>query len=202
MILHTPSVVFLPGAGGSPEFWEPVADLLPANWGRTLMGWPGAGEQPHDPRINSFEDLVALTQTQIADRCDVIAQSMGGVIAVGLALRCPEKIRRLVLVATSGGIDVNSLGAGDWRAGYLADFPNAAGWITEQGVDYAMQLARVTAPTLLLCGDQDLISPIAVGKRLAELLPNSRLKVLHGGTHAVAVEQPDAVAEAIIEHLS
>jgi pimeloyl-ACP methyl ester carboxylesterase len=201
-MLHPPSVVFLPGAGGSPAFWEPVADRLPVGWERTLLGWPGAGEQPHDPRINSFEDLVELTRTRIADRCDLIAQSMGGVIALGLALRYPEKLRRLVLVATSGGIDVDALGAADWRAGYLAEFPNAAAWITDQKVEYTTQLARVRAPTLLLWGERDPISPVAVGDRLASLLPTSRLTVMRGGTHAVAAEQPDAVAEAIVEHLS
>lgn len=198
----SPRVVFLPGAAGSPEFWRPVADRLPAGWDKELLGWPGAGEQPHNPRVNSFEDLVDQTQAALRSRSDVIAQSMGGVVAIGLALRYPQKIRRLVLVATSGGIDVQSLGAGDWRAEYRAEFPSAATWITEQQVDYTGQLARVTKPTLLLWGDQDPISPLAVGRRLAAILPNSRLTVLPGGTHAVALQQPAVVAQAIIRHLS
>lgn len=63
---------------------------------------------------------------------DVVAQSMGGVVAVGLALRHPEKVRRLVLVASSGGIDVEGFGAEDWRDEYVLEFPNAAAWVTEQ----------------------------------------------------------------------
>lgn len=199
---RSPTLVFLPGAAGSPEFWRPVADRLPAGWEKELHGWPGAGEQPHDPRVNSFEDLVERTQTAIQSRSDLIAHSMGGVVAIGVALRYPQKIRRLVLVATSGGIDVGSLGAGDWRAEYRAEFPNAATWITEQQVDYTGQLASVTNSTLLLWGDQDPISPLAVGRRLAAMLPNSRLTVLPGGTHAVALQHPASVAQAIIKHLS
>lgn len=196
------SVLFLPGAGGSPEFWRPVADRLPADWDKALLGWPGAGDQPHDPRVNSFEDLIDLTQASIPNRSDLVAQSMGGVIAIGVAVRYPEKIRRLVLVATSGGIDVAALGAADWRAEYRAEFPRAAKWIAEQRVDYASRLACITAPTLLLWGDRDPISPLAVGRRLAGLLPNGRLTILPGGTHAVATEQPLAVARSILGHLS
>lgn len=197
-----PSVAFLPGAGGSPEFWRPVADRLPAEWEVTLLGWPGAGDQPHHPSVNSFEDLVDLTQASIATRSDLVAQSMGGVVALGVALRYPEMVRRLVLVATSGGLDVEALGGQDWRADYRAEFPNAAKWVTEQHVDYTQQLARLTAPTLLMWGDQDPISPLAVGRRLASVLPNSQLTVVPGGTHALAAEQPVLVTRAILGHLS
>jgi pimeloyl-ACP methyl ester carboxylesterase len=199
---QVPSVVFLPGAGGSAQFWEPVAGRLPARWDRALLGWPGAGDEPHDPGIGSFEDLIELAASRISDRSDLVAQSMGGVVAVGLALRYPERVRRLVLVATSAGTYVDALGAGDWRADYRAEFPNAAAWVTKRTVDYTAQLAHVSAPTLLLWGDADPISPVAVARRLAELLPNSVMAVIRGGTHAVALEQPDAVAEAVIAHLA
>jgi pimeloyl-ACP methyl ester carboxylesterase len=172
-MIDLPSVVFLPGAGGSARFWEPVADRLPATWDRTLLGWPGAGDQPHDPCVASFEDLIDLVESQVCDGSDLVAQSMGGVVAVGLELRYPEKIRRLVLVATSGGIDVDALGAADWRADYRAEFPNAAGWVTEQAVDYSARLEHMSAPTLLLWGEEDPISPVAVGQRLGELLPTA-----------------------------
>lgn len=196
-----PRVAFLPGASGAPEFWEPVAHRLGAGWERTLLSWPGAGDQPHDPRVGSFEQLIELTRTTLGgSRWDLVAQSMGGVIAVGLALRHPETVRRLVLVATSGGIDVAGLGAADWRADYRAAYPGAAGWISEQTVDCAIGSLR--APTLLLWGDRDPISPVAVGRRLAELIEGSVLRVIPGGTHDLALEQPDEVAAAIAAHLA
>jgi len=34
-------ILFLPGAGGSPAFWRPVADRLPAGWTKVHFGWPG-----------------------------------------------------------------------------------------------------------------------------------------------------------------
>jgi surfactin synthase thioesterase subunit len=58
-------VLFLPGVGGSAKFWEPVAQRLPTDWNKELFGWPGLGDQPHDPAINSIDDLVRLVEARI-----------------------------------------------------------------------------------------------------------------------------------------
>jgi pimeloyl-ACP methyl ester carboxylesterase len=197
-----PHVVFLPGAAGAPEFWAPVAERLPAGWTKVLLSWPGAGEQPHDPSVRGFEDLLALAAASLAAApSDLVAQSMGGAVAVALALRHPERVRRLVLAATSGGIDVQRLGAADWRADYRREYPAAAPWVSAPWPDHADALGRVRAPTLLLWGDADPISPLAVGERLAELLPGSVLRVIAGGGHDFAHEQPGVVASMIAAHL-
>jgi pimeloyl-ACP methyl ester carboxylesterase len=126
---------------------------------------------------------------------------MGGVIAVRLALAHPESVRRLVLVATSGGIDVSALGGVDWREEYRREFPRAATWVTQKQGDLTEALRQLAIPALLIWGDEDPISPPAVGERLAELLPDAQLHVIAGGTHRVAYEQPEAVASLIAEHL-
>ncbi len=166
-----------------------------------MLNWPGAGAQPHDPRVRSFEDLIALTGAACEDGCDLVAQSMGGIIAVGVGLHEPRKVRRLVLVATSGGIDMTGLGAAEWREQYRTEFPDAAPWISEQRPDYGAALSRLRIPTLLIWGDSDPISPVAVGERLERTLPSASLRVLPGGTHDLAREQPDEVAALIVEHL-
>jgi pimeloyl-ACP methyl ester carboxylesterase len=127
---------------------------------------------------------------------------MGGAVAIGVALRYPEKVRRLVLVATSGGIDVARLGAADWRREYRTEYPRAARWVWQERPDYGDAIAAVSAPTLLLWGDADPVSPVSVGRRLAELLPESHVHVFAGGTHSLAREHPDEVARLIIDHLA
>jgi pimeloyl-ACP methyl ester carboxylesterase len=107
MVRLMPRLAFFPGASGSGEFWTPVADRLPREWDTRLLSWPGAGALPHDPAVRGYHDLIAHAATRIADGSDVIAQSMGGVVAIDLALTRPQKVRRLVLVATSGGVDVD-----------------------------------------------------------------------------------------------
>lgn len=196
-----PRLCFLPGATGDGDFWRPVADRIPGAWPWRLLNLPGAGEQPHDPRVASFADLVELVAAAIDERTDVVAQSMGGVVAIGLALRHPAKVRRLVLVATSGGIDVAGLGAAEWRDQYRDEFPNAAPWVWQDRPDFGDSISAVRAPTLLVWGNADPLSPVAVGERLCELLPASTLEVIEGGTHWLAHDDPDRIASLIAAHL-
>jgi pimeloyl-ACP methyl ester carboxylesterase len=200
-VQRTPKVAFFPGASGAGEFWRSAADRLPEDWETYLLSWPGAGAQPHDPSIRGYQDLVGLAAAAIENQSDVVAQSMGGVVAIGLAVAHPQKIRRLVLVATSGGIATHSLGAQDWRRAYQDEFPDAAPWIIQQNIDYTQAIATITAPTCLIWGDADSISPLAVGQQLHERLPSSTLHVLSGGTHNLGRDRPGEVATLIIDHL-
>lgn len=126
---------------------------------------------------------------------------MGGVIAVRAALARPDSITHLVLCATSGGLDMSALGAQDWRAEFLAANPAAPRWFVDDRSDLSAFLPAIAVPTLLLWGDADPISPVAVGERLHRLLPNSRLAVIAGGTHDLAITHADEVARLIDAHL-
>jgi pimeloyl-ACP methyl ester carboxylesterase len=191
-------ILFLPGAGGKAAFWQPVAELLGGQ--ATLLSWPGLGSEPPDPALRDLNDHVSRVLTYMEEPVDLVAQSMGGRIAVELASRAPTKLRRLVLTATSAGVPMH--GAEDWRAAYRRSYPHAAGWIMEAQPDLSTTIARIEAPTLLLWGDRDQISPLAVGEHLRSLLPNARLHVVRGGAHDLAVTHADEVAEAIGAHLA
>ncbi len=196
-----PKVFFLPGAGASPDFWKPVGALLPAEWAKEYFGWPGLGDQPHDPTIKSFDDLVRLVQAKADGPVDLVAQSAGGVIAARLALARPDLVRRLVLTVTSAGIGMARFGVTDWRPDYRKSFPRAADWITAPGAAPDLPVERITAPTLLIWGDADAISPVAVGRHLERRIPNARLHLVPGGGHDLAVEHAALVAPLIAAHL-
>ena len=194
-------ILFLPGAGGSADFWKPVGARLPADWPKHYFGWPGLGHQPHDPAIKSLDDLVQLAVREIDAPVDLVAQSMGGVIAAHIALQRPSLVRRLVLCVTSGGVDMAVLGASDWRVDYRKSFPKAADWITATRASPALPVEKIEAPTLLIWGDADPISPVSVGRHLEARLPNARLEVVAGGNHDLATVHPDRVAALIGRHL-
>jgi pimeloyl-ACP methyl ester carboxylesterase len=197
-----PRILFLPGAGGSPHFWKPVAEALPAGWPKEQFGWPGLGAQPHDAAIRGLDDLTRLVTAKMHEPVDLVAQSMGGVIAARIALKHPGLVRRLVLCVTSGGVDMAGLGASDWRADYRRSFPLAATWITDAGPAASLPVEKIVAPTLLIWGDKDPVSPVAVGRHLAERLPQARLEIVPGGDHDVASTHADLVARLIARHLS
>ncbi len=60
----------------------------------------------------------------------------------------------------------------------------------------------MTAPTLLLWSADDPISPLGVGRRLAELLPRAELVVLPATGHMFARDQADLVAPHVLRHLA
>ncbi len=193
-------ILFLPGAGGSAQFWAPVMGLLPSHWATLSLSWPGLGDEPPHPDVGALDDLVRLVLDQVGEQADIVAQSMGGVVAIRAALAARGRVRRLVLTATSGGLDVEALGASEWRDAYRRDYPNAASWITARQ-ELTPDLAQIGAPTLLIWGDADPISPLAVGQRLQTLMPAATLQVIQGGDHDFAQTHAVETARLIEAHL-
>ena len=195
-------LVFLPGAGGRTVFWAPVAARLEDLGPRVLLGYPGFGDAPPAPEVRSLDDLFGWLLARLpAGPCHVVAQSMGGVLAVRLALEHPERVASLTLAATSGGLDVAALGGVDWRARFRAEHPGVPDWFERDRTDFTDRLGAIRAPTLVLHGDEDPICPPAVPALLAARIPGARSVLVRGGSHAFAHERPDEVAAAVREHL-
>lgn len=194
-------LLFLPGAAGNLQLWRPVSDALRHPAQREFLSWPGFGGAPRDPEVNGLDDLVRRVVAAITCPVDLLAQSMGGVVAIRAALEEPELVRHLVLSVTSGGIDVASLGGTDWRPGYAECNPGVPSWFLKERRDLTERLHEISCPVLLLWGDADPISPEAVGRRLAELFPRAELVVVKGGTHDLVSDKAHEVTPHIQRHL-
>jgi pimeloyl-ACP methyl ester carboxylesterase len=57
-------------------------------------------------------------------------------------------------------------------------------------------LARV--PTLVACGDRDLLTPLEYSRDMADALPKSELVIADGAGHLVQLEQPDVIDDALV----
>jgi poly(3-hydroxyoctanoate) depolymerase len=175
--------LFLPGAGGRRSFWQPLARHLDARIEAEVLAWPGFGDEPRDDSIQDLTGLAAYVLARMGGPCDLVAQSMGGVVALTLALAHPDLVNRLVLTGTSGGIDVSRFGGEEWRAEATAGSASeqTPAWFADDRTDLTSQLSSLTAPVLLIWGADDRISPPAVGEYLASLLPHAHLEVVPGG---------------------
>jgi poly(3-hydroxyoctanoate) depolymerase len=196
------ALLFLPGAGGDTTSWQPVSAGLLHGGRRHFFSWPGFGGAPADASVRGIDDLVERVIERMTGPVVLFAQSMGGLIAMRAALARPERIRAMVLSVTSGGLDVHALGAVDWRPQFAQRNPSAPRWFLDAREDLTPRLHEISAPVLLLWGDADPISPVAVGQRLADLLPHAELLVVSGGNHDLVSERSSEILPHIERHLA
>lgn len=67
--------------------------------------------------------------------------------------------------------------------------------------DGSAVLAGLTCPVLILCGDEDAITPLSGHVAMAAVAPQARLVVVPGSGHMTPIEQPEAVTRALREWL-
>lgn len=184
------------------DFWLPAAELIRYPAEKIHFGWPGFGPTPAQADVKGLDDLVAKVVNTLDAPCALIAQSMGGVVAIRAALARPERVTHLILAGTSGGLDIAGLGAQDWRTFVRNDFPTLPDWFLNYHEDLTEQLSALRMPVLLLWGDSDPISPVSVGEKLAKCLPHADLHIFKGADHDLAYTHAAAVAALIDRHLN
>jgi len=100
------SVVLLHGFGGTHRAWDGVAALLPPERYTPLaLDLPGHGEAPGAPGPTGFAGCVEHVLACSPERFVLGGYSMGGRIALHVALAAPERVARLVLVSSTAGIE-------------------------------------------------------------------------------------------------
>ena len=62
--------------------------------------------------------------------------------------------------------------------------------------------AKLAAPTLLICGERDQMTPLKSARALAAAIPGVVLLTLAGAGHMLMAERPDEVLDAIANHLA
>ena len=195
------NLIFLPGASGNIEFWQPIISLLSPDYAKKIIAYPEFGGVPAQADIQNFDDLQQYVIHSIHRFSEqqpsiVVAQSMGGVFAVQMALKHPKQVKALVLVATSGGIDLSRFDVADWREDYQLNFL-VPDWFVNHRSALDHELNKIQCPVLLIWGDQDQISPVSVGRYLEKQFKQARLEIIEGGQHDLAFEYAKQVADLI-----
>lgn len=105
-----PPLILLHGFTGSADTWAPFAHSLGRRFeliAVDLLGH-GASDSPADPNRytmhHTVDDLLALLDRLELEQVDLLGYSMGGRIALHLALAAPQRIAALVLESTGPGI--------------------------------------------------------------------------------------------------
>lgn len=194
-------LVFLAGASGNTQFWHPLIEQLPETYTKQVIAYPSFHGVAAHPDIHSFDDLSNYVVAQIQQPSILIAQSMGGIFAIKAALEKNSLIKGLILIATSGGVNLDQFQVQDWREFYQQEYIEYPDWFVTTKVDYEAFLPNINVETLLIWGDQDPISPVEVGKYLNHLIEKSDLYIVEGGDHQLAEKCANEVALQINKFL-
>src|SRR6202171_6354712 len=96
---HGPTVLFLHGAGGVPQ-WLPFFDALAEHYELLVPEHPGFGGSAEPPWIRSTPDLVMfypdLVEEAGLDRAHLIGNSLGGWLAAEMLIRDRSRFQSLV----------------------------------------------------------------------------------------------------------
>ncbi len=99
-------LVLLHGFGGTRHAWDGVvAHLSPERYRPLPLDLAGHGEQADAPRPITFAGCVASVLARSPRRFVLAGYSMGGRIALHIALAAPERVARLVLISSTAGIE-------------------------------------------------------------------------------------------------
>ena len=87
----------------------------------------------------------------------------------------------------------------------LAEFPSVAIAASRcdavMEFDYACRLGEITTPTLVVCADDDFLTPRYFSEELSRLIPRSELRIIGRGGHACSQTTPNEVKEAVLPFL-
>lgn len=238
-----PDLVMLHGWGLHGGVFRRLMDRLSDSFCVTELDLPGHGRSPAQDQDMTLDHLADSVAKLMQKPAIWLGWSLGGLVAMKLAVRHPEKVRALILVASTPKF-VNGQ---DWQAGMepdtLSEFAKGLAedyrvtltrfvslqsgtgstsreWLRElkdllfvhgepdtkalakgldllRDTDLRLDLNRITAPTLLIHGGRDRLTPAAASEFLEQSLPAASYALIPEAGHAPFISHLETVETAI-----
>jgi len=177
------------------------------------------------------QDILNFLDAQAWPQVDLLGHSMGGAISQALAAAHPDRVRRLILLSTGPKLYVapilfEVLPDQPEKALFLYRSFAFGPTTPPEMVELAMEqmtrcdphtahddffachnwragerLKSITAPTLVIVGESDALTPVSLGEKLVNEIPNARLVVFPQCGHMTPQEREADLSEAVKTHL-
>lgn len=211
--------ILVHGLGASSRWWFPLfPELTSANLRILAPDLPGFGRTP-GPTLSIAE--AARLIIKFADHLGLpnfflVGHSMGGAIAAQVAADFGGRARRLVLIDSAGiptRVSARWIGrlVQPWSWCPLGFCRTLLGDALRAGprnlrsalrelrrYDIRRQLVRIDAPTMVIWGERDTLTPLDSGRLIADGLSNGRLEIVPKARHLPMVSDPDATSRLIV----
>ena len=182
-----------------------------------------AGNERADVAEYALDALAVMDALDI-ESAFIGGHSMGGAVAQCLALEHPRRVNGLALICTGARLPVNpalidaiveqpfatinSLLRWMWSRDAPAELVEVSAAILRStapeviqrdfmacaAFDVRARLGEITAPTLVVAGAMDRMTPLALSEELANGVPRAKLATVEGAGHMAHLEQADKVA--------
>jgi pimeloyl-ACP methyl ester carboxylesterase len=225
-----PRPIFIHGSGAGPPSW---GRQQPSFEGAELLRLPGHDGAPGPAlaEVAAYADWVAGRLGAIEGPRALVGHSLGGAIAMELALRRPELVDGLVLICTGARLpvpeealalverdfaaacerlvrrsyvdpDEETIAAGMALLASAGQATLLADYTACAAFDARERLAAVRVPALVVSAAEDTLTPPWLGEELARALPMARMVVVEEASHMVISERPDVVNLLVAAYLA
>lgn len=209
-------LILLHGNGGSLAYFTHQIDFFSQSYRVFAVDTRGHGRSPRGTApftMRQFsEDLVAFMDAHSIEKAHILGFSDGGNIALTFALQYPARVDKLIL----NGANLDTRGVKRryqipieigyrFAVRFAAKSPESKQksemlslMVNEPNLTVS-QLQKLTAPTLVIVGTNDMIKA-SHSREMANALPNATLVTLKGG-HCIAKDAPQAFNTAVAKFL-
>jgi pimeloyl-ACP methyl ester carboxylesterase len=201
------------GLGADVSEYTALIDQLAARSRVIAFDNRGAGRSDKPDAPYSIElmaaDALGVMDALGVTRAGVLGISLGGRIALALALGHPERIERLILVSTSARV-VPSLrrrrlypilsGMPLFRSRHPQPrYAFVRQMEASTGYDAGPRLHELTMPTVVLHGRSDRTAPLAMAEELHHGIAGSRLQTFTGGHLFFLIRERQRFVDAVAD---
>jgi 3-oxoadipate enol-lactonase/4-carboxymuconolactone decarboxylase len=240
-VADAPPLVLLNSIGTDIALWDRALPYLTTRYRTLRIDTRGHGASDAPPGDYTLDllasDVLAVMDAAGVQKAAVCGVSLGGMVAMALALKAPDRVNALIPTCTSASLDPAAFAARAkltreqgiaaaadvaiprfFSETFISTSPaivdsvrtamvamSAAGYasccMAISTMDLLSHLAKITAPTLVIAGNQDIATPFkGHGDAIVARIPGAQAAHINGA-HLPCLENPSGFATALISFL-